>query len=431
MNLPLISWKYLKAKPLNTTLNLLILSLGIAIIVILILLSNQLEEKLSKNAKGIDLVIGAKGSPLQLVLCNIFHIDFPTGNISLSEARKLASNPMVKKAILLALGDSYESFRIIGTNHLYVEHYSATIASGKLWEEPMEVTLGSAVAEKLQLKVGETFYGAHGMGEAVGNDHEEAKYKVAGILSFSNSVLDNLILTNIESVWNVHEHAEEEEHTKENHEGDHIHAEEKLRTNNDSLTTQNPVLAGFPKGDDDSEITSMLVKFKSPMAAITMPRIINQQTNMQAASPAFEIARLFSIMGIGVDMLTWFAYLMVFIAVLSIFIALYNALKERKYDLAVMRSLGSSRATLFILVIVEGVLISILSGVLGLLLGHAVLEVIGTLVEEGQKAGITGSVILNEEIYVFVATALLGVFTAVIPAFQAYRTDISEVLAQG
>ena len=428
MNLPLISWKYLKAKPLNTTLNLLILTLGIAIIVILLLLSNQLEEKLSKNAKGIDLVIGAKGSPLQLVLCNIFHIDFPTGNISLNEAKKLAANPMVKKAIPLALGDSYETFRIVGTTHSYIEHYNAELESGKLWESPMEVCLGSTVAKRLNLTSGNTFFGAHGMGEAVGDDHEELPYKVTGVLAFSNSVLDNLILTNIESVWNVHDHEEDEE---SDHGEVHSHEDENLLKKADSVQKVNSILATFPNGGEDKEITSMLVKFKSPMAAITMPRIINQQTNMQAASPAFEVARLFSIMGIGIDMLTGFAYLMVFIAVLSIFIALYNALKERRYDLAVMRSLGSSKVTLFILVIIEGVLISLLSGFLGLSLGHGVLEIIGNVAEEGRKAGITGSIFMFEEIYVLIASAILGVLTAVIPATQAYRTDISDVLAQG
>ena len=69
-------WNYLKAKPLNTVLNIFLLSLGIAVITILLLFSNQLKEKISQNAKGIDLVVGAKGSPLQLILCNIFHVDF-------------------------------------------------------------------------------------------------------------------------------------------------------------------------------------------------------------------------------------------------------------------------------------------------------------------------------------------------------------------
>jgi putative ABC transport system permease protein len=251
------------------------------------------------------------------------------------------------------------------------------------------------------------------MDGATGEDHEDVKYKVVGIFERSNSVLDNLILTSIESVWEVHAHKEEE--TSENHKD----TNEKIVTN------------GFPQGGEDSEITAMLVKFKSPMAAITMPRIINQQTNMQAASPSFEIARLFSIMGVGVELLSGFAYLMVFIAVMSIFISLYHALKERRYDLAIMRSLGSAKHTLFLLVITEGVLISIMSGIVGLVLAHGVLECIGTFNEDAIKAGITGFIFLNEEIYVLVLTILVGIGTAFIPALQSYKTDITEVLAKG
>ncbi len=143
MNLLSLVVSYLKAKPLNTLLNIVLLALGIAVITILLLFSNQLKEKVSDNTKGIDLVVGAKGSPLQLILCNIFHIDFPTGNIKLYEADRLAKHRLVKSAIPLALGDSYQNFRIIGTNRQYTELYNAELASGDWWNADMEVVMGS------------------------------------------------------------------------------------------------------------------------------------------------------------------------------------------------------------------------------------------------------------------------------------------------
>jgi putative ABC transport system permease protein len=431
MNLPYLSWKYLAAKPLNTVLNILILSLGIAIIIVLLLLDRQLEEKLNQNAKGIDLVIGAKGSPLQLVLCNIFHIDFPTGNISLAEARKLAGNPMVKKAIPLALGDSYESFRIVGTNHAFADHYQLQIAKGAMWQTDMEATIGANVAYKIGANVGDTFMGAHGMDDAAGDAHEGHAYKIVGIFQPTGSVADNLILTNIRSVWMVHEHDEEEENHEEEHTDHEDHAAE---TSVDSAATARPnsaILAEFPIGDSTKEITAMLVKFKSPMAAITMPRIINAQTQMQAASPAFETARLFTILGVGIDLLKAFAYLMVFIAVLSIFIALYNTLKEKKYDLAVIRSLGASQGTLFFIVIFEGILITAFSALVGLAMGHGAVEAATHFLEASERTGFSGWIFLKEEVYVFGIALILGMLTALIPAIQAYRTDISQVLAEG
>ncbi|MBX2840657.1 MAG: ABC transporter permease [Flammeovirgaceae bacterium] len=423
MNLLLISFKYLIAKPLSSFLNILILSLGIAIIILLLLVSKQFEGELSKNSKGLDLVVGAKGSPMQLVLCNIFHIDFPTGNIPLPEAEKLAKNPMVKKAIPLALGDSYESFRIVGTNHKYPEHYEVELSKGGIWEHEMEVTVGSSVARKLNLKIGDSFNSAHGMGNAVGHEHENSPFVVKGIFKPSGSVIDNLILTNIQSIWAVHEHKEEEENENGENHDDHEHHHE---TNENEFSA-----TGLPLGDEDEEITSLLIKFKSPMAAITMPRIINENTEMQAASPAFEITRLFSLLGVGIDIMEGFAYLMIFIAILSIFIALYNALKERKYDLAIMRSLGSSKSKLFVLVIIEGILITLLSAIVGLMLGHGVVVSIGYFLEDGQKTGITGLIFLPEEILIVLGAIFIGIITAFIPAIQAYKTDISKILAQG
>ncbi len=418
MNLFSLSWNYIKSKPLNTVLNVLLMSLGIAIILVLLLLNSQLEENLGKNKRGIDLVVGAKGSPLQLILANVYHIDFPTGNIKLKEAKTLVRNRLIKSAIPLALGDNYRGFRIVGTNHDYVNLYQGEVKAGEMWKNNLDVTLGANVAKRLGLKVGDEFFGAHGMSVS-DLEHDEASYRVIGILAASGSVLDNLILTNIESVWQVHEHEEEE---GEEHGHEEEHGEE-------------PVLGsayktGFPEGDEDAEITSMLVQFRSAMGAVQLPRMINANTNMQAASPAFETQRLFSLLGIGVNMIRSFAYIIIIISGLSIFISLYNSLKDRKYDLAIMRSLGASRSKLFVHVIIEGVIITLLGGLFGFVLGHALVEILAGYYEKSEEVGITGLVFVNQELIVLLLSIGVGIVSALLPAFSAYRTDISKVLAQ-
>lgn len=412
MNLIKLSWNYIKAKPLNMLLNMLLMGLGIAIILVLILLSSQLESNLSKNKKGIDLVVGAKGSPLQLILANVYHIDFPTGNIKLDEAKDLTRNRLIASAIPLALGDNYRGFRIVGTNHDYVKLYEASVSRGELWKNNLDVVLGANVADKLQSKIGDSFFGAHGL-SVEDMDHDEMSYHVVGILEKNNSVIDNLILTNIESVWAVHEHNDEE------HEAGHG-----LPQIGSAYET------GFPDGEEGAEITSMLVKFRSPMGAVTLPRMINANTNMQAASPAFETQRLFSLLGIGVDLLKAFAGIIIIIAGLSIFISLYNALKDRKYDLAIMRSLGASRTKLFIHVILEGVIITVLGGILGFLLGHGLTEFLAGLYEKSDDIGLTGLVFVNQEFIVMLISVGIGILASLIPALNAYKTDISEVLAK-
>lgn len=413
MNLFTLSWKYLRDKPLNTFLNVLLMSLGVAIILVLLILNTQLGDSLGKNKRGIDLVVGAKGSPLQLILANVYHIDFPTGNIKLDEAKNLMRNRLIKSSIPLALGDNYRGFRIVGTNHDYVNLYEGSLASGELWQYNLECVIGSKVAQQLELKVGDVFFGAHGM-SVPDLEHDEASYKVVGVLAPSGAVLDNLILTNIESVWLVHDHAE---------------------TDSVDVHDHSPVLGsafktGLPLGDEEDEITALLLQFRSAMGAVQLPRMINSNTNMQAASPAFETQRLFSLLGVGVNMIKSFAYIIIVIAGLSIFISLYNALKDRKYDLAIMRSLGASRTKLFIHVILEGVLITVLGGILGFFLGHGLVEVLVSYYDKSEEIGITGMVIVSNEFTVLVLSVGVGIVAALIPALNAYRTDISKVLAQ-
>lgn len=412
MSIITLVWSYLKAKPLNTVLNSLLLALGIAIITVLLLFNNQFQEKISSNARGIDLVVGAKGSPLQLILCNIFHVDFPTGNISLKDAERLSRHRLVKSAIPLALGDSYQSFRIVGTNHAYAELYNAQIEIGALWKKDLEVTVGSTAAKILKLKPGDAFASTHGLVKD-GHAHEENHYLVSGILKPTNTVLDNLILTNIGSVWKVHDEKSDQEQSG-------------AEIVNPSLLV--PTVA---EGDSTREITSLFIKYRNPLAVIQLPRYINSQTNMQAASPAFETARLFSILGVGVDVLRGFAFVLIFISALSIFIALYNSLKERQYDLAIMRSMGAGRGKLFTSILMEGSALTLMGSLAGLVMGHGVLFAFTQWVEESQKAGFEPGVFYAAEVYILGGSFVLGVICSLIPAIQAYKTDIHKVLAGG
>jgi putative ABC transport system permease protein len=410
MNLGNLVWSYLKAKPLNTALNIVLLALGIAVMVVLIIFGKQVEEKIQSNARGIDLVIGAKGSPLQLILCNIFHIDFPTGNISLAEAERIAGHRLIKKAIPMALGDSYQAYRIIGTNRNYPLLYNAELQDGNWFENELEVTLGANVAAITGFGVGDAFASAHGL-SAGGHEHEEHNFVVTGIMKRTGSVLDNLILTSVESVWKVHDLAIN------------------YLADEDTTHAGSTLVPAIAAGDSTKEITALLVQYRSPIGAIQLPRFVNQQSSLQAASPAFETARLFTILGVGVDALLVLAYVLIFISALSIFIALYNSLKERRFDLAVMRTLGATRKKLVVTILAEGISLTLVGTLAGIVLGHAVVGITAVTIEEIQNAGITSIVFYQQEWIILAGSLLLGVLCALLPAWQAYRTDISKVLA--
>ena len=142
MRLFYIARKNLLAKPLQTALSTILLAFGVGMVSLMILSEKKIKDQFERNIKDIDLVLGAKGSPLQLILANVYHIDAPTGNIDLEAAMEVTKHPYVESGIPLAYGDNYMGYRIVGTNHSYPQHYSAEISEGVMWSEIYEVTVG-------------------------------------------------------------------------------------------------------------------------------------------------------------------------------------------------------------------------------------------------------------------------------------------------
>ena len=415
-----LSLSYIRRRKLNTFLNVLLLALGIATIVVLLLFSRQFEDSLTRNARGIDMVVGAKGSPLQLILSSIYHLDVPTGNISLREASRLLPNRAIRQAIPLALGDSYRGYRIVGTTPAYPTLYAAELAAGSLWQRPLEAVAGAAVAAELGLRPGVTIVSDHGF-SSQGDHHGDHPLTISGILAPSGTVLDRLILTGIPTIWKVHEEGGSEAGSDHDHEpvGDAAVALTLPKTD-----------FHYAPADSGRDITSLLIRYSAPMAAATLPRLINARTPFQSASPAFETARLYNLLGVGVEALQAFGIILIVTAALSIFIALYNALKERRYDLAMMRSLGASRAKLGWHVMLEGLLLSLGGALGGLLLGHLAVEMLGSWLSEARQINLSGTVWLAEEVWLLLLAAGIGIISALLPAIQAYRSDISGILAE-
>ena len=425
MNLLRLAWKNLTARPLSMLLTLTLFALGVGLTALLLLLNKQLTDKFEKNLAGVDLVMGAKGSPLQLILCNMYHVDVPTGNISLQSAKPFLNprHPLIKKSVPLSLGDSYRGYRIVGTIHDFTTLYNAELAQGKLWDKTLSVTIGATAAEKTGLKVGDKFASNHGLG-GEGDAHEDAQFEVVGIFKPSNTVLDQLIVTNTQSFWVVHEHAQEELHgTPETPE-----TPEATPSVNEPLDDRMALLAA----DSTKQITALLVQFKEKrnVQVLNFQRNINQNTDMQAATPALEINRLYEMMGVGESALKSLAMLIIFVSGLSIFIALFNSLKERKYELALMRVMGAGRERLFLLIIIEGLLLSLMGFLIGIFLSHAGMQVLAKYMTDAYRYSFTGWAWMPEEWFLLAGALFIGFIAAIIPAFNAYKTDISRTLSK-
>lgn len=405
------------SKPLNFLLGWLLLTASVTIISLLLLVQEQVENQFTNDIKGVDMVLGAKGSPLQLILSAVYHIDAPTGNIKYDEAQKWMKHPFVQSAIPLAYGDSYKGYTVLGTTGAYLEKYNAVVQTGRLNEKVFEVLVGNKAAAILELKVGDKFFGTHGAKEG-GEEHKEHAYVVTGILNATGSVIDNLVICNIESVWEMHEHHDEEEKNSsgatgtENHEPGH---------------QQEHADTAHPK-----EITAVLLKFRSPLGQIQLPRVINTNTNMMAAVPAIEVNRLFSLLGIGIETMKKMAWGIMILSALSVFITLFNALKDRKYELALMRTMGGSRARLMFLVLLESMLLCVSGFICGIIVSRIVLYYISKAVQSDYHFSFNNFALqFPEEAWLFFITLLVGITAAAIPAIKAYRLNISKTLANG
>jgi putative ABC transport system permease protein len=404
MSLARLALAYLAARPLLTALNILLLALGVATLAMLLLFTDQAEDRLTRDAKPVDLVVGAKGSPMQLILSSVFHADVPTGNIRLHDAEELLKNPMIASGTPLALGDSHAGFRIVGTDGSYLAMYGARVGAGRLFKDEMEAVVGADVARKTGLAVGRPFVGTHGLAQG-GSVHGGRPFTVVGILERSGSVLDRLILTPVASVWHVHE-----EHG--------------------AAAGAAPAATAHGNEEDEREITALLIRYATPLAAASLPRAINSGSGMQAASPAYESARLMNMVGLGVDTLQAFALALMVSAALSMFIALTSALQERRYDLALLRALGARRSSLAALVLAEGVTLLASGVILGLALGHAGAQWLGRWLEQSSQLPLTGFTWAPAETWLVIAVSVAGIATCLLPAFQAYRSDIATTLAR-
>ncbi len=310
-------FQFLRERHWQFALAVTLCALGLASAISIVWLQSLLDAHAKRQAQGIDIVVGAKGSALQNVLAAVYYLDVPNGNIRLSDVDKLRANPQIAKAIPIAMGDSVAGARIVGSTGEFVPFYGATLQEGALPAAPMEAVIGSALAARTRLKVGDHFAGAHGMGEG-GPEHDSQHYQVVGILKPTGRVIDQIVVTPIESVWLVHEgHA----------------------------------------ANAEKEATFALIQARGPVGMATLPRFINAQDGLQAAVPAMESARLLTSFDWVALIVKTFAGILVLAAMASMLGSLLQALARREPDLALLRAMGAGRGTVGAIVLGESLVL--------------------------------------------------------------------------
>ena len=295
-----------------------------------------------------------------------------------------------------------------------------------MWSKPLEIVLGARAASRTGLKLGSTFSGVHGLDDG-GHSHDQDKYIVVGILQPTNTILDRLFVTSMGSVWKLHEQSNAKMPPgDDSHDDEHAHDEDE---HEDGHVNDGNEYYGEANDDAGKEITMLLIKYASPLAALSLPKDVNLESALQAASPAFEITRLLQIVGVGIGWLQGFTGILLASAALSIFAALYSSLKARRYDLAVLRCLGATRWQLFSLLFFEGSFLALAGIFSGLLFAHGGLELIGQWLGESLNAPLTGFVWAPAETALVAGLLFVGFLTAIIPAWQAFSTDVAKTLS--
>ncbi|MDX2061464.1 MAG: ABC transporter permease [Bacteroidia bacterium] len=447
-----IVWGYLRHDWLERLLNALLLAVAVCLLSVGLWFAHQLETRFLGEIRHVDLVVGAKGSPLQLILSGVFYLDAPTGNIAWADALRLQRNPLVAAAVPLSLGDNALGWRVVGTTPEFLPFHQAELAQGKLWQKPFEAVVGANVAKDLPL--GQEFRSGHGlstMGDdndhdhkdhdhkdhdhahedqdhSSANDHDHAQedsaatpaasadtdphaanaYRVVGVLAPTGTVLDNLVLTSLASVWRIHP--------------------------TDTIVTApasgDALFGGLTVAPQaaDSQVTLLLVKYRTQAAGLGLPRYINQSTGMQAASPVVEINRLLNLLGVGLDALRSMGLALGIAALLALFAALWGALRRRRADLALLRLLGANRLFLFRLLLLEALFITLVAALLGLAVGHLVLY----LALSGSPLLLYADprILVASEWWLMLGVLLLAVVAAVLPAISAYRLPVPSILAR-
>jgi len=416
MNIASLALTAIRHKPLHSALNISAIALGMAMLTCIFLISTGIQDGLKRSSGGIDVVAGAKGSPLQLILSSVYHSDVPIGNIDISEFEKIRRNPLVRQAIPIAIGDNFKGWRVVGTTPDYLELYKVKPVEGRLFKESFEVVAGHATA----MKIGEEFAARHGFDINSDDAHDAYLYKVVGILPQTGTVLDKLLMTHYQSVQQLHAHPEGEGHTH-----DHQHDE---KENPEEQAAE--LAAELAMGH---QITAVLIQARNGAALMNLPRLINKSEHIQAANPSYELTRLSKSFGVGQNVLNALGLSILILSILILFASLASSLAERRHDMAVLRVLGASPFKLFSTLMIEGVIISGLGTLIGIVTGH--------LLAYG-LTGILGSfegILVKEsflslqkwDMILFFIGCGAGLCAAFPASISAAKTDISKLLVKG
>ena len=396
MTLPLIVWKSLRQHALSTAVTALSIALAAGLLMAVWTVKEQSRATFSSATGDFDGVLGARGAKLQLVLNAVFHLEASPGNLAWADYEAIQKDGRVALADPLAVGDNYRGYRLAGTTPEFFTRAGDqsgkkfSIAAGRFFDPTLrEAVVGSFAAQRLGLRPGDKFHPFHGLTFDETKQHAET-YVVVGVLKPSNTPADRVIWIPLEGIQKMTGHAAETE----------------------------------------SDISAVLVKLKSPAFGQQLDLQYNRQGNrLTFAWPIGRVlAEMFDKIGWFDQVLALVAYLVALVAVGSVLASLYNSMNERRREIAILRTLGAHRTTVFGAIVLESAAITTLGVLTGFLI-HAVIVFVVAGVLRAQTGVVLdpfafSSVMLGAP----AALIALGALAGMVPAVKAYRVPVAENL---
>ena len=453
MSLWKIAWRSIQQRSLASSLTAVSMALGVALVASVLIIHSVVDQSFRRGSGGYDLIVGARGDSLQLVLNTVFHMRRPIGNIPHSYYREFVDGRYqltTEVAVPVAMGDNYQGYRVIGTtpdmfNRLqYRDGQYYTFAEGQNFfeENYYDAVVGSVVARRTGLKVGDTFRPTHGLSAADDTGYEHNAFRVVGVLDHTGTPVDQALYVNIEGFYLEHAHEEapltlqprRAAAAVENAAAAETAPDENDRGNRDPSDQRHGDHAHHHQGpipDEEKEVTAILVATSMGRAgdAMAMRRIIESEGVAQAVAPAEEIAALFEgLIGPIQMILLAFAALVVVVAGIGILVSIYNSMSDRRREIAIMRALGASRRTVMLVILLESILLSVGGGILGLVLAHGLVGIFSPLILEHTGVAVSALQFQPIELVLIPALIVLASIVGYLPALSAYRTDVARSL---
>jgi putative ABC transport system permease protein len=438
MNFLSIAWRNMCDRPLASFLTALSMALGVAAVIVVLVIHRVAVEQFKQDAQGYHFIVGGTGGRTQLVLSTVYHLDKPLYPISYQYYRKFIDGeyaPYTKAVVPYCLGDAFVSgdrkFRVIGTTPdlfdklIYRDGKGYQFAEGRNFERDkfFEAVVGSAVAKQSNLKLGDTFNPTHGLG-GEGDKHRE--FKIVGILEPTQTANDRALFVNMEGFYLLEGHALT---AKPDAEGSAAATTPEpgaptVGYDNDGNEVQ-------PLPEAQREVTSLLVLANDPMSSFALSTTINKSGDGNQAVPPAEVVEglLENIVGPVQVVLLVLTTLIVLVAAIGILVSIYNSMADRAHDIAVMRALGASRASVQTIVLLEAVLLAVLGGLAGMVLGHLMVGIASPFVERRTGVALDMLAFTPLEFMVIPSLVILAILAGILPAITAYRTDVAKALS--